>query len=129
MCALSFLDDIFSVTECSPNSVKLNAYVQSKVETKKLELSDTKCVKMHLGNNKSACPKLKIHSNEMKSSDREKYLGDVITSNARMDENIKIIHDKGIGIANQILSILTEVSFGVYHFEMGMLFRTAMLIN
>ena len=95
----------------SPNSVKVNAYVQSKVETKKLELSDTKCVKMHLGNNKSACPKLKIHSNEMKSSDREKYLGNGITSNARMDDNIQMRHDKGIGIANQILSILTEVSF------------------
>ena len=50
-------------------------------------------------------------------------------SNARMDDNILMRHDKGISISNQILSILTEVSFGVYHFEMGMLFRTAMLIN
>ena len=65
----------------------------------------------------------------MKSSDREKCLGDVITINSRMDENILMRQDKGIGISNQILSILTEVSFGVYHFEMGMLFRTSMLIN
>ena len=38
-------------------------------------------------------------------------------------------HDKGLGIANQILSILKEVSFGVYHFEMGLLFRTSLLLN
>ena len=47
--ALSSVDDILSVTECGPSSVKMNAYVQSKVDTKKLELSDTKCVKMHIG--------------------------------------------------------------------------------
>ena len=63
----------------------------------------------------------------MSSSDSEKYLGDVITSNAKIDENIKMRHDKGTGICNDILSILKEVSFGVYHFEMGLLFRTSQL--
>ena len=38
-------------------------------------------------------------------------------------------HDKGIGISNDILSILKEVSFGVYHFQMGLLFRTSQLLN
>ena len=38
-------------------------------------------------------------------------------------------HDKGMGIANKILSTLQEVSFGVYHFEMGLLFRTSELLN
>ena len=38
--ALSFIDDIISVTECGPNSVKMNDYIQSKVDTKKLKLSD-----------------------------------------------------------------------------------------
>ena len=45
------------------------------------------------------------------------------------DENIKMRHDKGIGICNDILSILKEVSFGVYHFEMELLFRTSQLLN
>ena len=58
-----------------------------------------------------------------------KYLGDIITSSAKVDENVKMRGEKGIGIANQILGILKEVSFGIYHFEMGILFRTSLLIN
>ena len=127
--ALSFIDDIISVTESVPNSVKMNAYIQSKVDTKKLKLSHKKCVKMHIGKENSMCPTLKIHNEEMKCSEKEKYLGDVISNDTKMEENIKMRHDKGIGIANQILSILKEVSFGVYHFEMGMLFRTSLLVN
>jgi hypothetical protein len=115
--------------ECGPNSIKMNAYVQSKVDTKKLELSDTKCVKMHIGTNSTLCPTLKTHSKEMPLSFKEKYLGDILTSDTKIDENIKLRHDKGIGIVNQILSMLKDVSFGVYHFEMGLLFRTSLLLN
>ena len=32
---LTFVDDALSVTECGPDSVKMNAYVQSKMDTKK----------------------------------------------------------------------------------------------
>ena len=103
--------------------------MQSKVDTKKLELGETKCFKIHVGNNDSSCPVLKIHNKQMISSSNEKYLGDIITSDTKIDENIKMRHDKGLGIANQILSILKEVSFGVFHFEMGLLFRTSLLLN
>ena len=127
--AMSFVDDVLSITECGPNSIKMNAYVQSKVDTKKLELSDTKCVKMHIGTNSTLCPTLKTHSKEMPLSFKEKYLGDILTSDTKIDENIKLRHDKGIGIVNQILSMLKDVSFGVYHFEMGLLFRTSLLLN
>ena len=126
---LTFVDDAMTVSECGPNSVKMNAYMQSKVETKKLKLGETKCKNMHIGNNQIACPKLKVHGQEMQTSDREKYLGDVITSSAKIDENVQMRHDKGIGISNQIMSTLKEVSFGVFHFEMGLLFRTTQLIN
>ena len=37
---ISFVDDCLTVTNCGPNSVKMNAYVQSKAETKKLELRE-----------------------------------------------------------------------------------------
>ena len=65
----------------------------------------------------------------MQPSNQEKYLGDVISSDAKIDQNIKMRHDKGLGIINQIMSILKEISFGVFHFETGMLFRTTQLIN
>ena len=47
---LTFIDDAISVTDCGPNSVKVNACVQSKVDTKRLELGVKKCFKMHIGN-------------------------------------------------------------------------------
>ena len=38
-------------------------------------------------------------------------------------------HDRGVGITNQITSLLKEVSFGFYYFQMGLLFRNALLLN
>ena len=70
-----------------------------------------------------------INNEEMKSSSSEKYLGDIITNSAKIDENVQMRCDKGIGISNQILSTLKEVSFGTYYFEMAMLFRTSQLVN
>ena len=107
----------------------MNAYVQSKADTKKLELSGTKCVKMHVGKDDSICPQLNAHDKEMLTKTKEKYLGDVIVNNAKMDENVSMRCDKGVGIINQIFSILKEVSFGMHYFEMGLLFRTSLLIN
>ena len=37
--------------------------------------------------------------------------------------------DKGMGIVNSILSILKEISFGRYYFNIGMMLRTSMLVN
>ena len=51
------------------------------------------------------------------------------SSNTKIDENIKMRHSKGTGINNQIISIIKEVSFGFYCFEMGLLFRNSLLIN
>ena len=82
---------------------------------------------MHIGQNTVNCPS--VHSKEMLASSQEKYLGDVITSDAKIDENVKMRHDKGLGISNQIISILKEISFGQYYFEIGMLLRTSMLLN
>ena len=45
---LSFIDDIIGITKCSVLSVKLNALIQSKMNNKKLQLSEKKCFKMHV---------------------------------------------------------------------------------
>ena len=126
---LEFIDDVLTITNCSTDSIKMNALVQSKVECKKLELSDTKCFKMHVGKNVSSCPKLSVNDEEMKTTSSEKYLGDVISSSGKIDENIQMRHDKGMGIINSIMSILKEISFGQFYFEIAMMLRTSMLVN
>ena len=75
---------------------------------------------MHVGKSDTNCPSLKVNNKEMKTTDREKYLGDIITNDAKIDENIQMRHDKCLGLVNQIISILKEISFGRYHFEMGL---------
>ena len=87
---LGMIDDIITVTKCGVNSVKLNSCVQSKIDTKRLTVSQDKCVKMHFGNNNLSCPRLKVHNSVMKSTRSQKYLGDIYSVNFKIDENIQM---------------------------------------
>ena len=126
---LSLIDDIIAVGNCSSNSVKVNATIQGKIQSKQLELSHKKCFKMHVGKHNECCPTLSVHSKVMKTTASERYLGDIITSDAKINDNISDRYNKGIGYANQILCILKEISFGKYHFEQALQLRNAKLMN
>ena len=127
---LSMVDDILTVTDAGVKAIKMNAAVQSKIDVKKLELGKTKCFQMNIGaKNDVINPTLKIHDEEMSKSNREKYLGDILTSDCKIDETVRGRQTKGIGIVNQIMSILKEISFGPYFFEMAFLLRSSMLLN
>ena len=52
-----------------------------------------------------------------------------MTSDGKLNANIEERVCKGIGKVNDIMSILNEVSFGSYFFEMALMFRQSMLIN
>ena len=110
-------------------SVKMNATIQAKIEGKHLELGHKKCFQMHIGKNQSCCPTLSVHGKVMKIATYEKYLREILSSDSRIDRNISERYNKGSGIGNQIMSMLKEVSFGTYYFEMAMMFRNSMLIN
>ena len=127
---LIFIDDVLSVTNCGNDSVKANAIIDSKVDTKQLKFGPSKCFKMHVGNdNLNTCPTLKVHEQVMTEVNKEKYLGDYLSNDGKININIQERQNKGNGYVNQILSMLKEVSFGYYYFNMAMLFRTTMLIN
>ena len=82
-----------------------------------------------MGKNKLICPDLDVHKNKMKTTSSEKYLGDILSSNGKNDENIEARFNKGKGRVNSIISLLDEISFGQHYFEMAILFRNSMLIN
>ena len=65
--------------------------LHDQVDTKKLELGQKKCFKMPIGNNTSSCPTLMIDGQEMVSTDREKYLGDIISSSGQINENVEYL--------------------------------------
>ena len=127
---LIMFDDVLAISSCGNDSIRLNAIVQIKIKTKQLMFGTKKCFKLHIGRKCVAtCPTLKVHDQEMKSVEQEKYLGDILSNDGKINKNIQARQNKGTGYVNQILSILKEISFGFYYFEMSMLFRTTILIN
>ena len=127
---LTFVDDTLAFTPCGTESVKLNAKIQSKFETKRLELGYEKCFQMHVGNStKNCCPTLKVKDADMKIASKETYLGDVLTSDGKINSNIQSRCDKGQGIINQTISMLQEISFGYFYFEIAMMLRNSMFLN
>ena len=127
---LIMIDDVLAISRCGNDSVKMNAIIQSKIDTKQLMFGTKKCFKLHIGGKcKTTCPTLKVHDQEMKSVEKERYLGDILSNDGKINFNIQARQNKGIGYVNQIVSMLKEISFGFYYFSMAMLFRTTILIN
>ena len=123
------VDDVLAVQKCSKSSLQINSVVNSFMELKKLKLSEKKCGKIHIGKSQVNCHELKVHGNKMKNSDEEKYLGDKINRNAKLDATIEDRISKGYGIISEINAILEEIPLGKYRVEIGLKLRQAMLIN
>ena len=125
---LGMVDDILSVTSVESTS-KINKLINTFIEHKKLKLSQSKCFRIHIGKNHEKCPDLNVHEDEMKMSNKEKYLGDIIDKSGSIQETIKSRKVKGQGIVMEILSIINEVPLGKHRTEVALKLREAMLIN
>ena len=151
---LAMLDDLFCISTCGPESVKMNSYINYKISSKKLQCGIEKCKKMHIGrtHEKLTCPELSIDGwleklvknvetglpeNEdifegeafLEISQQEKYLGDIISDDGGNSKNILSRKNKGIGLVNEISAMLVEAMLGKDHFEIAMLTRNAMLVS
>jgi hypothetical protein len=87
----------------------MNAVIEAKIAGKQLKLGYDKCFQMHVGKNAICCPVLNVENREMMKMDKEKYLGDILSSNAKVDANVLFRYNKGVGIVNQIIGMLKEV--------------------
>ena len=107
----------------------MNTFLNTKIEMKKLQLNEEKCKKLHFGKENIMCPKLKVHNSVMKTSNCEKYLGNVITTDMNNKKMIETRVNMGIGINAQIMSLLNDISLGHHFFKIGKILREAILIN
>ena len=48
----------------------------------------------------------------MITANSERYLGDILSTDGKIEENLKKRQSKGIGIVNQIIGLLGGISFG-----------------
>ena len=85
---LSMCDDVASIAKCGIDSIKTNAIINAKIESKKLEFSHSKCLNIHVGKNAEECCSKKVHNSIMKTAEYEAYLGDVICSSGKNERNI-----------------------------------------
>jgi hypothetical protein len=149
---LAMVDDLACVSVCGVDTVMMNGYINAKTNTKKLQFGKDKCHRMHIGKRNSYCPDLFIDTWEVKNveefeakseeesdifegeckmddSEEEKYLGDLISADGTNTKNIKARKDKGFGIVDQIISMLTDICFGPHFFQVALVLRSSLFIN
>ena len=126
---LEMVDDVVTLSKCGATSVTLNSTVNTFMEHKKLKLNPKKCAKMHIGKACLNCPKLKVHEEEMKSSSKEKYLGDFVSTSGSTKDTVEARIIRGNAISVEIRSILNEIPLGTRRTEIGLALREAWFIN
>ena len=149
---LAMIDDVACVAECGINSVAVNAYINAKSNTKKLQFGVDKCHQLHIGKENKLCPDLfidnwevvkvessktgfsnltdkKTEPHKMEMVQKEKYLGDLISVTGKNTENIMSRKEKSKGITKQILSILEDICFGPFKFEVALILRNSLFLS
>ena len=151
---LAMVDDLICISECGPQTVQLNSYINYKASSKKLQFGTEKCKKMHIGQTKEdhKCKDLHIDGWKeevvednimgntkmedvfvdkvaMEEKSDEKYLGDIISNDGKNTKNIKFRQNKGRGMMNEIMAILEDIMYGKYHFEVAVMLRNALLVS
>ena len=96
---------------------------------KNLNLNKDKCHQIHIGKQNENCPSLKAHNHLMKKVNQDKYLGDILSSSANNDDNIKSKISNGMGAISNILNILREVSLGGFYFKIAFLLRQTIFLS
>ena len=66
---------------------------------------------------------------EISHLNSERYLGQILSSDSKNTKNIDNLKNKGIGLKNKIVQILSNIPGGPYHFELAMVFRNAYLLS
>ena len=127
--ALTMIDDVAQISLCGLESVKDNAFINARFEEKKQKLNETKCHKIHCGRPSRLCPTLRAHDTPINKVDSEKYVGDIISHTGKHTPNTKVRRSKGIGIVNEITSILDNLCLGQYYFHVAMILRPVMLLS
>ena len=125
------IDDLATVNTCGAESIISNSITNKFIESKRLELGQNKSHRIHIGSrkNKQICPKLKVHNKQMEDSTEERYVGDIITADGKIDSNIQSRKRRGFAISGDILAILEEVPFGQYRVKAGIAMRNGMLLS
>ena len=65
----------------------------------------------------------------MKEVNHEKYLGDILSNDGKNVKNIAARKNRGHGTISQIMSMLDDICFGKFYFEVAIILRDTLLIS
>ena len=105
-----------------------NAFINARIEMKKLEFGPAKCHVIHVGKNNSNCHKLKAHSTELKQQTSALYLGDKIRFDGSNVESVELRRNNGIGAISQIFALAESDILGPYYYEVLFTLRDSVLL-
>ena len=148
------VDDILCVSECGFKSNMSHAFITFKSESKKLQFGPSKCKKLHIGKycRDYNCNTLQVDNwkevfitNEetgiteqediceskevIEDVKEERYLGDIISSDGKNVKNIKARVAKGKGVVERIMTMIENIPFGKFYFEVAVILRNSLLIS
>ena len=72
---------------------------------------------------------VQLDDHQLQKVGKEKYLEDILSADGSNIENVISRQKKSFGINKQISSMLREVCYGPYHFEVAMVFRETLLLS
>ena len=72
---------------------------------------------------------VQVDDYKLEKVENEKYLGDVISADGTNTKNVISRQNKSYGINKQIGSMLREVCYGPYFFEVAMIYRESLLLS
>ena len=146
-------DDTLTISVCGNKTKEMNKMVNTQASIMGLQFGVDKCVKMHVGKNHNLelCGKGKIDSwketivknktginrivdvfegeAEIKTVDKTKYLGEIISTNMKNENNIKEKTNKAFGNTNRIVTSILERPYAKYTFKAAKLMRDGMLVG
>ena len=132
---LALVDDLLGVAKCGLLSIRMNTFINTNIELKKLEFhtpgpdGKTKCHVMHVWKKNSLCPDLQVHGTMMQKVTHDTYLGDVIAADGSNTLNIKNRVSIGLGAISQIENMLSKITLGSHYFKTAILLRESLFLS
>ena len=126
---LAMIDDIAKVSVCGTPAVADNAFINARIEQTKQLFNGGKCHALHAGRQLRSCCILKAHNTDIEIVDKEKYVGDVVTSDGKHTKNVESRRSKGMGVISEITSILDGLCLGSHYFTSALMMRQTMLVT
>jgi hypothetical protein len=132
---LAMVDDLLGVAKCGLLSIRMNTFINTNIELKKLEFhtpgpdGKSKCHVMHVGKKNSLCPDLQVHGTLMQKVSHDTYLGDVISADGSNTLNIKNRVSIGLGAISQIENMLSKITLGNHYFKTAVLLRESLFLS